>query len=141
MKKIRSSKKGFTLAELLVVVAIIAVLVGVSVPIFTAQLEKSRESTDLANARAAKAAAVAAFLGNGETTTKTYYYDAVNGAVKNASTGITGYGKGTTADGGNSNAALGYVSTTAYTDEVCNVTITPATDGSQTVTIAWAAAS
>ena len=29
-------KKGFTLAELLIVVAIIAVLVAVSVPVFTA---------------------------------------------------------------------------------------------------------
>ena len=33
------SKKGFTLAELLIVVAIIAVLVAISIPIFTNQLE------------------------------------------------------------------------------------------------------
>lgn len=45
-------KKGFTLAELLIVVAIIAVLVAVSIPIFTSQLEKSREATDAANIRA-----------------------------------------------------------------------------------------
>ena len=44
---------GFTLAELLVVVAIIAVLVMVSIPIFTAQLEKSREAVDLSNLRSA----------------------------------------------------------------------------------------
>lgn len=43
--------KGFTLAELLVVVAIIAVLVAISIPIFTSQLEKSRESVDIANMR------------------------------------------------------------------------------------------
>ena len=43
-------------------VAIIGVLVAVSIPIFTSQLEKSREATDLANLRAAKAAAVAAYL-------------------------------------------------------------------------------
>ena len=49
------NKRGFTLAELLVVVAVIAVLVGISIPIFTSQLEKSRESTDLANVRAAYA--------------------------------------------------------------------------------------
>ena len=48
-------KKGFTLAELLIVVAIIAVLVAISIPIFTAQLEKSREATDVANIRAAYA--------------------------------------------------------------------------------------
>ena len=39
-------KKGFTLAELLVVVAIIGVLVAVSIPIFSKQLEKSRIATD-----------------------------------------------------------------------------------------------
>lgn len=49
------NKKGFTLAELMVVVAIIGVLVAVSVPIFNSQLEKSREATDLANVRSAYA--------------------------------------------------------------------------------------
>ncbi len=46
------NKKGFTLAELLIVVAIIAVLVAIAIPIFTNQLEKSREATDLSNCRA-----------------------------------------------------------------------------------------
>ena len=49
------NKKGFTLAELLVVVAIIGVLVAISIPIFTSQLEKAREATDAANIRAAYA--------------------------------------------------------------------------------------
>lgn len=48
------SRKGFTLAELLIVVAIIAVLVAVAIPVFGSQLEKSREA-DLANVRAAYA--------------------------------------------------------------------------------------
>ena len=43
------NKKGFTLAELLIVVAIIAVLVVVSVPIFSSKLEKAREAADVAN--------------------------------------------------------------------------------------------
>ena len=43
--------KGFTLAELLIIVAIIAILVGISIPIFTSQLEKSRRAVDKANAR------------------------------------------------------------------------------------------
>ena len=51
----KQNKKGFTLAELLIVVAIIAVLVAISIPIFTSQLEKSRESVDIANIRAAYA--------------------------------------------------------------------------------------
>ena len=54
MKKIRENK-GFTLAELLIVVAIIAVLVAIAFPVFTTQLEKSREATDLANLRSAYA--------------------------------------------------------------------------------------
>ena len=45
------NKKGFTLAELLVVVAIIGVLVAISIPIFTSQLEKAKEATDQANLR------------------------------------------------------------------------------------------
>ena len=49
------NKKGFTLAELLVVVAIIGVLVAISIPIFTAQLEKAREAVDMANIRSAYA--------------------------------------------------------------------------------------
>ena len=49
--KKKLSKKGFTLAELLVVVAIIAVLVAISIPVFTSQLEKAREAADEANIR------------------------------------------------------------------------------------------
>ena len=43
LKKLMKKEEGFTLAELLIVVAIIAVLVAISIPIFTSQLEKSRE--------------------------------------------------------------------------------------------------
>lgn len=50
---------GFTLAELLIVVAIIGVLVAISIPIFSSQLEKAREATDAANIRSAYAAVMA----------------------------------------------------------------------------------
>ena len=62
MKKTMQNKKGFTLAELLIVVAIIAVLVSISIPIFSTQLEKAREATDAANIRSAYAEVVAASL-------------------------------------------------------------------------------
>lgn len=54
-------KQGFTLAELLIVVAIIGVLVAVSVPIFTAQRRKAVDAVNKANIRAAKSKALAAF--------------------------------------------------------------------------------
>ena len=62
----KKNRKGFTLAELLIVVAIIAVLVAIAIPVFTNQLEKSREATDTANVRSAYATLVAGYLENGE---------------------------------------------------------------------------
>ena len=59
---IQNRKKGFTLAELLVVVAIVAILAVISIPIFTRQLEASREATDLANVRSAYAEVMAAVM-------------------------------------------------------------------------------
>ncbi|MDD6451223.1 MAG: prepilin-type N-terminal cleavage/methylation domain-containing protein [Lachnospiraceae bacterium] len=140
----RNNKKGFTLAELLIVVAIIAVLVAISIPIFTAQLEKSREATDLANQRAAKAAAVAAYLDADSTGTQTYYYDAASGAVKSDKDKITGYGKGTDHVGSASNTQDGYDPQTSYVGKLVKVTITEATAASegtaakdQGITVTW----
>ena len=47
----RKGGKGFTLAELLIVVAIIAVLVAIAIPVFTLQREKAAEGVDLATVR------------------------------------------------------------------------------------------
>ena len=60
----RLNKKGFTLAELLIVVAIIAVLVAIALPIFTGALEKARLGVHRNNARALKSMGVAAILGS-----------------------------------------------------------------------------
>ena len=61
MKKLKNSK-GFTLMEMLIVVAIIAVLVAIAIPTFSNQLEKAREATDMANIRAAYAEVMASAL-------------------------------------------------------------------------------
>ena len=63
----KKNRKGFTLAELLIVVAIIAVLVAIAIPVFTTQLEKSREATDASNIRAAYAEVVASALTDPDT--------------------------------------------------------------------------
>lgn len=54
LKKLQN-KKGFTLMEMLIVVAIIAVLVAIAIPVFNGALTKSKEAADVANIRAAYA--------------------------------------------------------------------------------------
>jgi type IV pilus assembly protein PilA len=119
---------GFTLAELLVVVAIIAVLVAVSIPIFSSQATKAKAATDMANVRAAKAAAVADYLSSGSSEQTTYYYDASKGTVttkeEDAKT-ITGYGKST--------SPVSNATGTPYDNGTAHiVSITIAEDGTQT---------
>lgn len=58
----KRGNKGFTLMEMLIVVAIIAVLIAIAIPVFMGQLENSRESTDAANIRSAYAEVTAKAL-------------------------------------------------------------------------------
>ena len=74
----KKNNKGFTLAELLIVVAIIAVLTAVAIPVFTTQLERSRQAADLANIRSSYAAAMAEALATGEAATDTESYAVQN---------------------------------------------------------------
>ena len=64
MKK--TNNKGFSLVELIVVIAIMAVLIGVLAPTFTKYVEQSRRSTDIQNAEQIKAAITVA-MATGET--------------------------------------------------------------------------
>ena len=130
------NKKGFTLAELLVVVAIIGVLVAVSIPIFTSQLRKAKVATDQANARAGKAAAVAAALEAQTEGGSTYYYNAATGvAVKDNQTGIKGYGK--TSDAKASDGIEGVDTDTNLTNDIVKIEI----DANNAVKVSWVAAS
>ena len=65
---------GFTLVEMLIVVAIIAVLLVVSLPLVSASIDKARLAADAANERAAKAAAMSTYLFNGVAEHETYFY-------------------------------------------------------------------
>ena len=59
------NRKGFTLLEMLIVIAIVAVLISIAIPVLSSQLERSREAVDLANVRAAYAqVSTEALLGN-----------------------------------------------------------------------------
>lgn len=128
------------MAELLLVVTIIGVLVAVSIPIFTSQLNKAREATDIANERAGKAAAVAAYMTADDGTTsetKTYYYNASTGQVTTDKP-TAGYGhkyKATQADPVGTSQAKDV--TEDHTDKVVMIEITAQTDGTATTKVSW----
>lgn len=65
-------------------VAIIAVLVAISIPIFTSQLKKARVAVNQANARAGEAAAYAAYLD--DTSYNLIAYDIRSGKVAKSKT-------------------------------------------------------
>lgn len=54
----KKNNRGFTLAELLIVMAIILILAAIAIPSFTKQLEASRETSDVNALRAAYSEAI-----------------------------------------------------------------------------------
>ena len=99
-----------------------AVLVAISIPIFTAQLEKSREATDAANARAAYAeASVASLEADGATAVSTTPF-----TIK--ATDNTYAASGNPVVGGNTMSSYTFTTNETY---YCHITI--AGDGTETV--------
>lgn len=74
IKRIREEKGGFTLAELLIVVAIILVLVAVAVPVFTGAMDNANKSVFEANVRAARMEAANDYLSNHASDTGALYH-------------------------------------------------------------------
>lgn len=129
MKK--TQNKGFTLGELLVVVAIIAVLVSIALPIFSLQFEKSKENQDISNMKDAYALMEAYTLTNKKIDGKSAKeYTVGNPAYFDGSDDITKnlpdpYGKGTSRDGGTESYSAcsdySYDNTKDYTKSVIKV--------------------
>lgn len=92
-------KSGFTLIEMLIVVAIIAILVAVSIPLMTSALDNAREQTDAANLRAAKAEAMILIMNNLSSSSKKaageypYYYHAEDGTLEYGTPPSKNYGQ------------------------------------------------
>lgn len=91
-KLLKKNEKGFTLMEMLIVVAIIAVLVAIAIPTFTSSLNKAKAATDAANIRAGYATVMMTLLqaDTGDTTNKidagTTYYLQKDGTVTTTTT-------------------------------------------------------
>ena len=132
----KGKNKGFTLAEMLVVVAIIAILIAIPIPIFTSRMEKAREVSDISNMRAAKSAAIMDYLDgsilvDGDKSAGPYYYNATEGIlVENPEDALPVYGQGTEAvddgmrfDGYNETGADGKVIGTEAKERIIKVVL------------------
>ena len=138
VKRSKENENGFTLVELLIVVAIIAVLVAVSIPIFTSQLEKSREATDLANFRAAKAAFIAKYIIDETLPSGQLSYNATDGIIDDSNP-YSGplYGKGTSQPGNEDAVYDTYDPTVNYENGYVVGEYANDKDGNTTLSIWW----
>ena len=102
IQKLREEKKGFTLAELLVVVAIIAVLVAIAIPVFTSSLDNAKTQADATTIRGGYAAATIAVMDE-KVTADTWYGLNKNGTLAAKADGdFVPQGSGTEDIGGQS---------------------------------------
>lgn len=69
----KKNQKGFTLMEMLIVVAVIAILVAVAIPVMNAQMHKVKVRTDWANVRAYYAEIQTDYILTGEKNPKVKY--------------------------------------------------------------------
>ncbi len=63
--KIRRDKRGFTLLEILIVLVIVATLAGLAIPVYTAQVEKSRGQEALEALSSTRQAMIRYYANNG----------------------------------------------------------------------------
>ena len=73
-KRVRRRDAGFTLMELLIVIAIVVILVAIAIPVFTAQLDRAKDAADQANGRALYAIVMADYMDDDDHSLQ-YNYD------------------------------------------------------------------
>ncbi len=91
MNRIRNSKKGFTLVEIMIVVLIIGILMAIAVPNFIKARENSRRNSCIANLKQIDSAkeqyAMDQKLATGGAVTMANLTDPTTGYIKGAATG------------------------------------------------------
>ena len=87
----RNNKKGFTIVELVIVIAVIAILAGVMIPTFGGIIENANKSNAIQQAKNDLTEYMAADLADGK-------YDSVEGTITYDANGGVTYFKSTQGD-------------------------------------------
>lgn len=114
------NNKGFSLIELIVVIAIMAILVGVLAPQFIKYVESSRQSTDIQNAAAIRSAVEVGVTNGDITANVTVKIDKNKIIVTGADAGLTAAGLPNSIDcksSGWNDGEIGVYSVSTYTWE------------------------
>lgn len=140
LSKIKKNEKGFTLMEMLIVVAIIAVLVAIAIPTFNSSLNKAKVATDQANIRAGYASVMLKVLESdlggaaNPVAAGTAYTLQKDGSVKPSTD--TDQNKYLTFGKADANIEVAGQAITAGWESGSNVTYTYTAEGKVTITVA-----